>query len=130
MHGSSRSIGALAFCLVPIFALGVEPNWVLQGSTPKTDFYIDLDSLKINGTLRRIWELHDMKTPQQGFRSSRHLSEYDCQEERWRILQQYTYVERMGSGPMSNNSHYADQWSYIAPGTAGADILKLVCAKK
>ena len=62
--------------------------------------------------------------------SRRVLFEYDCKDERSRVLSFSTHSEAMAGGKaLSTYSSGPSKWDYIAPGTSGQTNLRIVCAK-
>jgi len=55
------------------------------------------------------------------------LSEYDCKEERWRILFVSAQSERMAGGATLGADDSGETWNDIAPETAPEIVLKIVC---
>ena len=92
-------------------------------------FYMDWATLKPTALGGRIWGLVDLKKPKaDGARSYKGLTEYDCQEERVRILQSCVYPKPMGSGTSLRCANYPDPWSYVIPESVAASNLKLICS--
>ena len=103
-------------------------EWTHQGSTSDVNFYIDLSTIKKSAEVRRVWQLQNRNIPSKsGTRSLRALSEYDCKEGKYRIIQIDTFSEAMAQGTPLSTDPTPGQWHFIAPGTPFADSLKLVC---
>lgn len=91
--------------------------------------YIDPGTIRVNGHMRRVWELHDLKQRDLvGGLSARGLTEYDCKEERSRYLSFSTHSEAMIGGTILRSYDEPSRWDYIPPGTIAEDVLKIVCA--
>ena len=93
--------------------------------------YADPDSIRIDGPLRRVTEMHDLKAADKtrGNRSTRVVAEYDCKEERIRVLQEEYFSGQMGAGERLGGNTEPTDWFSIAPGTRGATLLKFVCSR-
>lgn len=113
---------------VPAWA---ESQWVLVGEGDTSGkWYIDLNTLRTTGPMRRVWVLNDMPKPDKdGDRSSRSFYEVDCQEQRLRSLQASFYKGKMGSGSPSGSSTIPGSWSYAAPDTIGNSVVEVVCGR-
>lgn len=124
-----RILLRIAPLLLIIAASGtLAADWTRQGSTPDVNFYLDLNSIKKNGNLRRVWQLQDRNSPSKtGARSLRAMSEYDCKEDKYRTLQLDTFSGAMAEGEIISTDSTPGQWAFIAPGTPFANTLKLVC---
>lgn len=120
-----------AFALAVLWAMPASAqNWAQVYETDRAAYYIDPTTIKVNGNLRRVWELTDWKKTTIGAMSFRVLSEYDCKEEKHRALSLTTFSEAMARGNSLSKHDSPDSWSYIAPGTVGYTILEIICAEK
>lgn len=105
-------------------------EWVKVDENTEGHVYIDPATIKKDGNFRKVWELIDAKQQgPKGAKSMRVLKEYDCKEERSRVLSFAAFSEPMLRGKMLESGDPVDFGIYIAPGTTGAAILKTVCAK-
>ena len=95
--------------------------------------YIDPGTIRKNGNLVRVWEIHDYKSRQKkvfGELSTRFRALYDCRQERVQILSLSSH-----SGPMARGSTLFQTltgdgtWLDIPPASMSEDTLKIVCAK-
>jgi hypothetical protein len=108
------------------------PAWVQMSSEGAGSvMYADPDSIKIDGQLRKVTELHDLKVPDRtsGNRSTKVVEEYDCKEGRIRVLQEEYFSGQMGAGERLGGNTEPTDWFPIAPGTRGATLLKFVCSR-
>ena len=61
--------------------------------------YIDFKEIRKDGNLRKVWELQDLKQrDKRGAMSRRARVEYDCKNERTRILALSLHAELMAGG--------------------------------
>jgi hypothetical protein len=106
-------------------------EWVLVGEgTNGTNFYIDPKTIKKDGNLRRAWLVTDLPTADdRGIHSRLALQEFDCKGERRRTLSLSVHSGPMAGGNVIRNQDSQGNWQYIAPGTTGEAMLKLVCSK-
>jgi len=108
------------------------PAWLQMSSEDANSvMYADPDSVKINGQLRQIVELHDFKSQDKtrGNRSTRVVSEYDCKEARIRVLQEDYFSGQMGAGERLGGYTGPSDWFSVAPGTRGWTLMKFVCSR-
>jgi hypothetical protein len=106
--------------------------WTLVSSNADTGdtFYVDFATIRKDGNLRKVWELMDMRKPSTtGTKSRRIRTEYDCKEERTRVLSLDAFSENMASGKLLNSFTEVDKWIDIPPGTVVEDLLKAICKK-
>ncbi len=117
-------------CSAPAYA-----EWVVFEKNRQIELtvYVDPDTIRRKGNLVKIWELFDFKTAQTEEGLS-HLSakvqvEYDCAEERHRLVTLIQYSDNMGRGNViySDSTEYI--WEPVAPDTIGQRMWKFACKK-
>ena len=122
----SRKTLLLAFMMficVPAFA-----EWVKMGESDGITFYVDPTTLRKDGSLRKVWELYDLKQREKnGAMSFRIRSEYDCKEERRRPLASSYHPEPMAQGESFDRFDGAGKWTEIVPRSFADIHLKLIC---
>lgn len=106
-------------------------DWVqLSESANGTVSYIDPSTIRKNGNFRKVWGLQNFRDRNSdGVMSMRALDEFDCIEERSRLLSISVHSEHMAEGVMLYSGTPPSDWKFIPPGSASAYILKIVCAK-
>ena len=115
----------------PVYAEWVE----VASSNDGFMAYIYPDTVRVDGSLVRIWTMYDFREPRQDRLSSRkYLStkmqeEFDCNEAQSRILGFTDYEENMGKGKIVGTHAGSYSWSPIAPDTMGEVMWKVACAK-
>ena len=112
----------------PDLAKWVKVDAAVDGSFT---YYIDPASIRKDGNLRKVREIQNLnQRDEEGEMSRRLLSEYDCKEERSRILAISSHSEPMAGGVTLLSENYSDdKWSAIPPDSVSETILKRVCAK-
>lgn len=104
-------------------------EWTLVFKSETINFYIDFQTIRKEGSTRKVWEIQDLKQRHKdGEMSRRFRSEYDCKDERLRLLSSSEHSESMGLGKTLSTTSQ-DKWGDIPPGTPAATILKIVCVK-
>lgn len=105
-------------------------EWVRVDETHIASMYIDPSTIRRDGNFRKVWELQDLKQRDKtGWLSSRYRIEYDCKEERGRILSFSTHSDSMAGGDTLLLDATVRTWYDVAPNTPGETLLKIVCAK-
>ena len=105
-------------------------EWVEVDRSEGAAVYIDPATIKKEGHLRRAWSLVELRKPESsGGLSRKHFMEYDCKDERVRILQASVSRGPMGRGEITGNTSSPSDWSYIAPGMVAEKIFRYVCAR-
>jgi hypothetical protein len=128
--------------LIPLLVLSSGPvyaGWVLASGVDKAGMtvYVDPDSIRRKGNLVKIWSLWDYKTVQNGVKGS-YLSqqsqiEFDCAEERYRVLSVADYSRNMASGNLVYSSSFdltEVRWNPVFPGSVSLSVWKFACGKK
>ncbi len=104
-------------------------KWVHQGENDVVSIYFDPGTVRVNGHVRRVWELQDLKQRgSSGEMSHRVLREYDCKEERYRTLSYSMHSEPMAEGRTLSSSSEPGNWNYIPPRTGDEFRLRYFCA--
>ena len=119
---------AVLLVLLVGVATVAKAEWTKWSESADSELYVDLASLRIDGSLRRVWELSDYRRPVNGVRSSYFLSEYDCEEARGRILARSAYAGPMANGDLVSASSDPTDWHRLPPGTSGEAMRNLACA--
>ncbi len=119
--------------LLALQLLGAAPAWA--GWTPvsgseKTYDYIDLDTLRVEGQMRRIMTLSDRTEPDQdGDMSYRIFLEYNCAEQKYRSLHSMFFSGAMATGRTTGKTDRASPWRPVAAGSISASVMKTVCSR-
>lgn len=112
--------------------VGAHAAWVAIVSTDDATatVYVDRSTVSSRGTVRRFWDLHDLKSVgTDGERSRSWLREIDCQGERFRTLAVMTLSGSMGTGDLLNRWNLEPKWEPISEGTIAQAQQEAVCAE-
>ncbi len=90
-------------------------------------FYLDFSTIKKTAIGYRVWRLSNYANINDGIYSSKSLTEYDCNEESYRVLQLIGFSKPMGEGALMANMDSPQPWNYVIPGSVADDLLKTVC---
>ena len=105
-------------------------EWVRVGESKNYYQYIDPATIRKDGNLFRVWEISDLKTRStDGDLSRRIRYEYDCKQERIKLLSFSTHSGPMANGTTLLSDSSDGEWLHIPPGSIGESVLKIVCAK-
>jgi len=103
-------------------------EWVQVAFSDTGVYYIDPATIRKNGNLRRAWEIQDLKNRgRDGELSLRLLQEYDCKNDRSRILSLSLHAERMANGKVLASHPGDGQWDHIPPETIAEATFRFVC---
>ena len=114
-------------------------EWTFVGDTGDggDDFihYVDRATIRRNGNLVKMWDLKNYKTVQKSaddsYLSTKEQWEYDCKEEKKRLLAFTWFDGQMGSGKVVySDSETSMKWSPIQPESSGEALWKIACGKK
>jgi hypothetical protein len=128
-------VGLLLILLIltgqPVYA-----EWVLVSGDDEAGLkvYVDPATLRRNGTLAKMWKLHDYKTVQtvagDSLLSMKQFNEYDCTEERTRMLGYTWFSGNMGNGNVVYSTMEQLPWEPVVPRTINRTLWKVACDKK
>ena len=95
---------------------------------------LDPDTIHRKGDLVKMWDLYDYQTAQTGMGAS-YLSyksqhEYDCAEERLRLLAMSSFSGNMGNGKPVSNVSDEHKWQAVQPESVGKRLWKVACGKE
>ena len=111
-------------------------EWVAIGESDTFMHYVDPATIRRSGDISKIQTLLGYKTPQlnsdvASFLSTITQTEFDCKEERFRIVYLSRHSESMGAGSVvSTVNAPANSWSPVTPGSIGENQRIFACAKK
>ena len=125
--------------LLTLLLLSSEPvfaEWVLTSGDDEAGLkvYIDPDSIRRKGNLVKMWQLYDYKTVQtvagDSLLSIKRYNEFDCTEERTRMLAYTWFSGNMASGKVVYSTPDEQQWEPVVPRTINRTLWKVACKKK
>ena len=112
-------------------------EWTSVGESVSSIHYVDRATIRRNGNLVKMWDLMDFKTVQtvqtvtgESFLSIKSQNEYDCKEERKRILAFTWFSGQMGSEKFVYSNSDPGRWEPIQPGSIGEIQWNIACGKK
>jgi hypothetical protein len=130
----------LSFWLLLMFLLlnsqPVCAEWVLVSGDDEAGLkvYVDPATLRRQGSLAKMWQLYDYKTVQtvagDSLLSMKRFNEYDCAEERTRMLGYTWFSGNMGNGNVVYSTTEQLPWELVVPRTINRTLWKVACDKK
>jgi hypothetical protein len=127
----------LFILLNAIAETSIASDWKLVTDNDERKMYVDIQSLRINGSKVRVWEKWVFARPQKVidsspmkmFNSSRLLITYRCDKMDFAIHKINEYDDKNAS-KVVNRILFPDPPSFvpIIPGTMGENVFKFVCS--
>jgi hypothetical protein len=111
-------------------------EWVKVSDTDEAGktVYVDPATIRRNSNLVTMWQFYDYKTVQTvagiGFLTVKEQWEFDCAEERSRVLALTEFSGNMGSGTVVYTNSEVGKWRPVAPSSIGQLLWKFACSKK
>jgi hypothetical protein len=138
---SKRSQACLLVCwflfmLLMLSSQSVYAEWILVSGDDEAGLkvYVDPATLRRNGNLAKMWQLYDYKTVQtvagDSLLSMKRFNEYDCAEERTRMLGYTWFSGNMGNGNVVYSTTEHQPWEPVVPRTINRTLWKVACDKK
>ena len=115
----------------PVYA-----EWVLTSGNDDAGLtvYVDPDTIRRKGNLVKMWQLYDYKTIQtvagDSLLSIKRYNEYDCTEERTRMLAYTWFSGNMGNGNVVYSTNDVQQWEPVVSRSIDRALWKVACSKK
>lgn len=112
-------------------------EWVKLGSTDIAIIYGDSTTIRRSGSMVKMWHVIDnhvaMSLPAMGIngiKSAKLQGEYNCHEERVRVLYATQHSDNMGRGAPIFVVTEPAKWVPVSPGSVEEVLLKFACGKK
>jgi len=126
-----------AFPLLLLVAISTNAvaEWVKFSETEQgTTVYVDPNTIRRSGKKVKMWNMLDFKKTQVvaevPFRSTKALHEYDCKEERFRMMSLSVHSNNLGLGNTVHSDSDPKQWTPISPTSLESSLLEYVCKKR
>jgi hypothetical protein len=96
--------------------------------------YVDPTKIRRNSNLAKMWQFYDYKTVQTvggvRFLSAKEQWEFDCAEDRSRVLALKEYSGNMGSGTVVYTNSQVGKWLPVMPDSIGQTVWNVACGKQ
>ncbi len=123
--------GFVVIVIAALFYGEASAEWVRAGGTHKYDGYVDMATIGQTEQTVTLWTLRDFTVTRQvargPYRSMKTKKQYDCRNNRSRLLFTKYYAEQMGKGRLVYQGKGTKQWAKIAPGSDGEAEWKVAC---
>jgi len=107
---------------------------VSDGDETEKTVYVDPATIRRNSNLVKMRQFYDYKTVQTvggiRFLTAEEQWEFDCAEERSRVLALKEFSGNMRSGTVVYSNTEVGKWQSVAPGTLGHKLWTVACGKK
>lgn len=118
--------------LLATMSSGAIAEWTRVSSNGKSDFYVDLQTVRKKGDKVKMWFLVDFKSIQETnfatYLSQVDQSEFDCAEEQFRMIVHTYYDSHMGNGNNVFTYESKDKGTPIPPSTPLKDLWEVACS--
>jgi hypothetical protein len=124
---------------ITFLMLSSEPTyaqWAAVGENVDLDtIYVDIETIRRRGELAEVWVMTDSKLAKRFldtntfYLSVRQLQQFNCDEERSRILNATWFSSNMGKGTMIDTLTKEGQWNPLPPGSVGRRLMEVICKK-
>ena len=120
----------LFLVVLMMLACSAWAEWVMYFESDIATHYFDPATIRKDGHIRRVWLITDLRKRHKDGEMSRRLrSEYDCRQERMRILVISEHSEPMAGGVILRTEGEDKIGVDVAPDTTVEAMFKIVCAK-
>ena len=123
-----RLLLSLVFCCL---STGAAAQWMPVMVDEMVITYIDRNTLRGKGGLIRMWWLMDYQlvqiTDEKGYFSRLHQSEFDCKNQRLRILSAALLSERMGHGQVVFEDLVPRRWELVRESSFQDALFDIAC---
>ena len=111
-----------------------DAQWVSVSGDDIATAYADPATIRREADMVKMWDLLDFKAAQARPYGTPYLSqkaqhEFDCREERVRVIHLLRYSENMAGGEESDSDADAGEWKRVSTGSTNEKLLKLACEK-
>lgn len=121
--------------LVALFGIVLSFNsygeWTRIGRTTQATIFVERDTIRRAGSMVKLWTLTNFTTPDmtdgKTSQSSKAQFEYDCKEERSRVLAIYMYSLPNGKGDVNGTEIGPEPWYPVVPKSMAFTLWSLAC---
>ena len=126
----------IALTLLSLSSGSAYAEWVKVSDSDEAGktVYVDPTSIRRNSNLVKMWQFYDFKTVQTlgsiRFLTAKEQWEFDCAEERSRVVARKEFSGNMGSGTMVSTNSQVGKWVPVMPDSIGQAVWKVACEKQ
>jgi hypothetical protein len=124
-----------ATLLLAVVSGGAAAEWIALGVNESSTIYADSATIAKAGDRVRMWHLLDFNSVQIKATGRRYISEklqyeYDCKEERARLLSYLSHTGNMAGGAMVEGDWHPQKWEPVPEGSVIDYLRKYACGKR
>lgn len=116
------------------FSQLIYADWVEVSSSDEYTAYVEIKSLSKLKDIVSMSSLYDFQKPQElnksSFLSLKHIREYDCNQNRQRVIYSEFYNLNMGKGDLLGKTSKLYSWRDNGPNTIDEHLWQVACAYK
>ena len=113
-------------------------KWEVYGANDEIKAYVDLETIRKNGAIVKIWELQNFSVIQRTTDGGKYKSQKiyvanDCKSEMRAITSLIAYEGEFGAEVVTYSIHVQEKdwtWNAIVPGSMGQGLWQIACGKK
>jgi hypothetical protein len=121
---------SVIFLILTMLSCSASAAWTQFSETNERVYFVDLDTLKKEGTTRIFWRLTNYKTRNKfGDLSGRRKELLDCTKEATQTLSFASFSEPFAGGMSTSTLNPAPEWNHIPPNTVDDTLMRLVCSR-
>jgi len=106
-------------------------KWTYYSEHEDAKFYMDISTIRKELNIRKVWTISNYKEKTKlGVLSVRARMEFDCKNERYKMLSVSTHSEPMASGETLQSVVPSSEYREIPPDTPNSDLLGILCSIK
>ena len=109
-------------------------EWTQIGESTDYTGYVDISTIQREGSLVKMWDLMDYKTPRRGlsfsFLSQQGQNEYDCKLKTMRVMSFAWFSGNLGDGRILHNSTAnpsTQKWNLVLPLSTSEALWNIAC---
>jgi hypothetical protein len=109
-------------------------EWTQIGESIDYTGYVDLATIQRTGSVVKMWDLMDYKTPRRGlglsFLSQQGQSEYDCKSKKMRVMSFAWFSGNLGNGQILHNSTAnlsTQKWNLVLALSTSEALWNIAC---
>ena len=122
----------ITFLLLNAWSAHAEWELVSGNDSAGLAVYVDRETIRRQGNLVKMWQLHDYKTVQtvagDSLLSIQRHNEYNCEDPRTRMLAYTWFSSNMGRGRVVYKTSEEQQWERIIPRSIDQTLWKVACS--
>ena len=128
----------LLFVVIMMTCSASYAEWEVYGASDEFKAYVDLETIRKNGAIVKIWELQNFSVIQRDtdgkkYKSSKIYIANDCKSEMRAITSLINYEDEFGAGEVTYSISVQEKdwnWRAIVPGSIGKGLWQIACGKK